>query len=412
MFTCGFVRSNFSFAISPSAPQSNSFQTTPKIAVLLFAPVLLDHFFGKSRWKLGIMREVHCECCPSLRAAAEVRGITKHLRQRHFYADHVAARTVFSALNRGTPRVQVAEHGSHVLFRNDYFHLHDRLEQHRLGARASLFVSHRSGYLKSHFIAIHIVITAVHQNRGDVDCRKARQNTVVQRFADARFNRSDEFARDGSADNLVNEKETMFLVEFPFTGGTAAHHFLGERIEIVRGHLFHALVAGTWNRMQLDLAVAVLALAAGLLDVFALANGLLANRLAVRHLRTAHVRLHVVFAQHAVHDNFQVQFAHAGDQRLSGIRLGGNAERRIFLRKPLHGHAQFVLVSLGLWLDGHGNHGRREFDGFEDDLLVFVAERVAGIHVFQTDASANVAGIYFFDFFALVGMHLQQAANA
>src|SRR3989442_11713092 len=30
MFTCGLLRSNFSFAISSSAPQSNSFQTIPK----------------------------------------------------------------------------------------------------------------------------------------------------------------------------------------------------------------------------------------------------------------------------------------------------------------------------------------------------------------------------------------------
>ena len=112
--------------------------------------------------------------------------------------------------------------------------------------------------------------------------------------------------------------------------------------------------------MQFDLAVAVLTLTAGLLDVLAFRERLLANRFAVGDLRTANIGLHVIFAQHAVDDDFQVQFAHAGDQGLAGIGFGGNAESRIFLRQTLHGHAQFVLVSLGFRLDGHGNNRRRE----------------------------------------------------
>jgi len=89
--------------------------------------------------------------------------------------------------------------------------------------------------------------------------------------------------------------------------------------------------------------------------------------------RTADVGLHVVFAKHAVNDDFQVQFAHAGDQRLSGIRLGGNAEGRVFLGEALHRNTQLVLVGLGFWLDGHGNNRRREVDRFQNDLLLFVA---------------------------------------
>ena len=44
--------------------------------------------------------------------------------------------------------------------------------------------------------------------------------------------------------------------------------------------------------------------------------------------------------------------------------------------------------------------------------LCFVAQRVAGVDALQSDARANVAGIHFFNFFALVGMHLQQTADA
>src|SRR5258705_66717 len=164
--------------------------------------------------------------------------------------------------------------------------------------------------------------------------------------------------------------------------------------------------------MQLNFAMSVLPASAGLLDVLAFRGGLLANRFAVRHLGASHIGLHVIFAQHAVHDNFKVQFAHAGDERLPGVRFGGNAERGIFLRQPLHRHTQFVLVGFRLWLDGHGNNRCREIDIFQDDRLAFVAERVAGIDALQTHAGANIARINLVNLFALVRVHLQQTADA
>jgi len=88
-----------------------------------------------------------------------------------------------------------------------------------------------------------------------------------------------------------------------------------------------------------------------------------------------------------------VQFAHAGNQRLPGVRFGGNAERGIFLRQPLHRHTQFVLVGFRLWLDGHGNNRCGEIDIFENDRFAFVAQRVAGIDALQTNAGANIARI-------------------
>src|SRR6266436_422909 len=164
--------------------------------------------------------------------------------------------------------------------------------------------------------------------------------------------------------------------------------------------------------MQNDFAMAVLSAAASLLDVFAFGFRFLANGLAVGYLRTAHIGLHVVFAQHAVHDNFEVQLAHAGDQCLAGIRLRGDAKRWIFLREPLHGYAQLVLVGFRFRLDGYGNNWGGKIDGFENDLFLFVAKRIAGGYALQAHAGANIACIHGFNFFALIGMHLQQAADA
>src|SRR5260370_33951054 len=74
--------------------------------------------------------------------------------------------------------------------------------------------------------------------------------------------------------------------------------------------------------------------------------------------------------------------------------------------------AHFVLIRLGLRLNSNGDHRGGEINGFEDNRLVFVAERVASGHALQTDTRANVASVHRFDLLALVGMHLQQAATA
>ncbi len=203
----------------------------------------------------------------------------------------------------------------------------------------------------------------------------------------------------------------MFLVEFPFAGVVAAGNFLRQFIQIIRGQFGLVVVLRAWQRMQFNHRVSILTFTAGLLDVFAFGFSLLANGFAICDLRTAHIGLHVVLAQHAVHNNLQVQLAHAGDQCLAGIRFGGNTESRIFLRQSLHGHGQLVLIGLGFWLDGHGNNRRWKLDGLQDHLLVFVAQRVASVDAFQSHARANVAGINLFNLFPLVGMHLQQAAD-
>src|SRR5467141_1495212 len=357
------------------------------------------------------MRKMHGERGAALRAAAQIRGVTEHLRERHFHSNDIAARAVFRALNRRTPRIQVAEHLRHVLFWNHDFHFHDRFQKNRRGSVAGFLERHRAGDLERHFRAVHVVRTAVDQNRGDVHHRETRQDAVIQSFANARFDRRDELARNRTADDLVDEQEAVLFVELPLSR-RAAHDLLGQSVQIVRGQFFHVLVAGAGERVQLNFAMPVLAASAGLLDVFAFRGGLLANGFAVRHLGTPHVGLHVIFAQHAVHDNFQVQFAHAGDQRLPGIRFRGNTERGIFLRQPLHRHTQFVLVGFRLRLDGHGNNRCGEIDIFENDRLAFVAERVAGIDALQTNAGADIARINLVNLFALVRVHLQQTADA
>ena len=70
-------------------------------------------------------------------------------------------------------------------------------------------------------------------------------------------------------------------------------------------------------RLDAQLAMAVVARTAGLPDVLALGLGLLADGLAKGDLGFAHIGLDLVLAPHAVDENFQMQLAHAADDRLA-----------------------------------------------------------------------------------------------
>ena len=89
-----------------------------------------------------------------------------------------------------------------------------------------------------------------------------------------------------------------------------------------------------------------------------------------------------------------------------------HAERRVFLREALQREAHLLLVALGLRLDRDRDHGLRELHLLERDDAVRVAQRVARGHVLQADGRGDVAGADFLDLLALVGVHLQQAADA
>ena len=70
------------------------------------------------------------------------------------------------------------------------------------------------------------------------------------------------------------------------------------------------------------------------------------------------------------------------------------------------------LVGLGLRLDGDGDDRLGELHRLEDDRMFFVAQGVAGGGVLQADRRGDVAGVDFLDLFTLVGVHLQETADA
>ena len=73
-------------------------------------------------------------------------------------------------------------------------------------------------------------------------------------------------------------------------------------------------------------------------------------------LRPAGASDDVVFAGEPVAGNFQVQLAHARDQRLAGIGILANVEGRIFIGNLLQRRQHFFGIDAGCGLDGLRDH--------------------------------------------------------
>ncbi len=77
------------------------------------------------------------------------------------------------------------------------------------------------------------------------------------------------------------------------------------------------------------------------------------DRFAISDLRLARIRIHFELTEHPVANDFEVQLAHPGDDRLTGIFMRINAERWVLLRESLQRDCHFFLIQFCLWLDRH-----------------------------------------------------------
>ena len=180
------------------------------------------------------------------------------------------------------------------------------------------------------------MVRAVGEPGADVDERVAGEHAALHRLLDAGVDRRDVLARDDAALDLVDE----------------------------------LVAAARAGRLERDDDVAVLAATTGLADVAHL--DLLdrrGDRLAVRDLRLADVRLDVELAHHPVDEHLEVQLAHAADDRLAGLVVGVDAERRVLVGERAERLAQLVLVVLGLGLDRDGDHRLGELHPLEHDRV-------------------------------------------
>ena len=219
---------------------------------------------------------------------------------------------------------------------------------------------------------------AVHDFDLDVNDLVAGVNAALDRFMNAVDDLGNEFLGNRAADDFVNH----------------LHALAG----FIRGHR--------------DARVTVLTFTTGLADELAFAFGRFGNGFAIRDLRGTGVGFHLEFALEAVNDDFQVQFTHARNDELAGLFVGEATEGRIFFRQALETFGQLVAVLLGLRFHGHADDRFREGRRFEGHVEVFVAQRITGGDVAQTDERGDVAGEHFVDVLAFAALNDHEAADA
>ena len=106
-----------------------------------------------------------------------------------------------------------------------------------------------------------------------------------------------------------------------------------------------------------------------------------------------------------------MQLAHAGDDGLTRLLVGVGPEGGILLGQLGQSDAHLLLTGLGLGLDGDADHGLGEFHGLQDDRSLFIAERITGGGVLQTNDSSNITCVTAVDILAVVGVHLQDSSQ-
>ncbi len=133
-------------------------------------------------------------------------------------------------------------------------------------------------------------------------------------------------------DRIARQHAAVHGLTQPFFNGRnilARHH-------AALGGIFKFKATSRLQRLQAQDNMTILPFPAGLSDKFTF-NILhrFTQGFAVGDLRTTNVRLYAKLTLHAVNDDFQMQLAHPGDNRLAGLFVRVQAERRIFRRQTL-----------------------------------------------------------------------------
>ena len=133
--------------------------------------------------------------------------------------------------------------------------------------------------------------------------------------------------------------------------------------------------------------------------------------LAIGDLRLADVGGDLELADHPVDEHVEVQLAHAGDEGLGRLRVGVDAEGRILLGRRWRASASlswsaFVFGSILTSMTGSGKVIDSRITGW-----LRIGQGVTGEGVLEPDGRGDVAGVDGVDLFAVVGVHLEDAAD-
>lgn len=199
---------------------------------------------------------------------------------------------------------------------------------------------------------------AVPQDDADVDERVAGGDAPGGLGADALLDGGDERAGDGAADDPVGE----------FDAGAG-----GQRLDV-------------------DLADGVLAVAAGLFDVAAASGGGSGEGLPQGDAVRDGVDLDPVVVAQPVQGDLLVGLAQAPQDELSGVRVLFEAQGRVLGDEPGQAVGELVLVGLAVRPDGEREQGVGGGPGFEEQGVAGAGEGVAGLGGVEAGDAGEVSG--------------------
>ena len=121
-------------------------------------------------------------------------------------------------------------------------------------------------------------------------------------------------------------------------------------------------LAAARQRLETDLAVAELAVSAGLFLVAAVGFHALRNGFAIRNARRLEQHFDAEAALQLRDRDLDVHLSLAGEQQLVGLRIALVLDGRILFLEPMHRRADLVFIAAALRLDRVGEHRLREGD--------------------------------------------------
>src|SRR5690606_11204506 len=340
--------------------------------------VFLLNFLGDCSRNRFIVVELHRVLRTALGHRTQVVDIFEHVGERHHGADHNCNAAGFLPLDLSTAAVQVADDVADVILRRNHLDLHDRLKQLDTELGRSLLEACARSDLERQHRGVDVMEGAIQQRGLDTDHREAGKGTGTHDTLETLLDTGDVFLRNRAADDLGLECEILAL---------------GIRLE---QNLDTSELAGTAGLL---LVRVVLLVAAG--DGFT-----------VSHLWRTDIGLNLELTLQAVDDNVEMKLAHSSDDGLTRLFISPDPEGRVLRGQAMKRHAHFLLVALGLRLDGDLNDGIRELHPLQNDRLGRIAKRISGGGFLQSRKRHDIAGKSLFDILARVGMHLEHAADA
>ena len=158
--------------------------------------------------------------------------------------------------------------------------------------------------------------------------------------------------------------------------------------------------------------MSVLTTTTGLFCIFVLHIDRFCECLLVSNLRCTHIRLDFEFTEQTVNNDFQMKFAHSGDNCLACLLIRMRPERRVLLRQLCESFAHLALSGLCLRLNCKLDYRLREFHGLQYHRMLVITDGIARCCEFKSHCSCDISGVHFIQLLTLVRVHLENTSNA